>query len=194
MKITEREKIFLLNVARESIRSWVSSNSFRHDPDLKPIISIDRPAVFENMGAFVTLRNDGELRGCIGLFNADYPLYLVVRDMAISAATKDTRFRPVSLYELNNIDIEISVLTPNKQINSIDEFILGQHGIYMIKEGKSGTFLPQVANETGWTKEEFLGHCSQDKMGMRWEDWKSADLYIYEAIVFTEKQFGMNYH
>jgi hypothetical protein len=187
MKITEREKRFLLEVARESIRSWISSTRFRHEPDLQSIISLDRPQVLEDSGAFVTLHKNGELRGCVGHFDAGYPLYLVVRDMAIEAATNDNRFPPVYYAELKDIDIEISVLTPLKKIESPDEIVLGRDGIYMIKEGKSGTFLPQVANETGWTKDEFLGHCSRDKMRMSWEDWKTAELFTYEAIIFSEK-------
>ena len=191
MILTSREKIFLLEIARETIKMWVSGNGFRHEPDLQSIISLNRPFVLENAGAFVTLKKDGNLRGCIGRFDAAYPLYLVVRDMAIESAMNDHRFSPVEFNELNDIDIEISVLTPLKKINSIDEFFIGQHGIYMVKEGKSGTFLPNVATETGWTRDEFLGHCSKDKMGMGWEDWKTANLYVYETIIFSEKGFRL---
>ena len=90
--------------------------------------------------------------------------------------------------ELEYIEIEISVLTPLQKISSIDEFELGKHGIYMKKDGHSGTFLPQVAEETGWSTEEFLGHCARDKAGIGWDGWKEADLYIYEAIIFGEKK------
>ena len=187
MILTNREKIFLLEIARETIKMWLSGNGFRHEPDIQPIISLDRPFVLENAGAFVTLKKNGNLRGCIGKFNAAYPLYLVVRDMSIESAMNDYRFSPVEFNELNDIDIEISVLTPLKKINSIDEFLLGQHGIYMVKEGKTGTFLPNVATETGWSKEEFLGHCSKDKMGMNWDDWKTAELFVYDTVIFSEK-------
>jgi len=88
--------------------------------------------------------------------------------------------------EFDDIEIEISVLTPMKKINSIDEIVLGKHGIYIRKGMSSGTFLPQVAAETGWTKEEFLGHCAKDKTGIGWNGWKDADIFIYEAIVFHE--------
>jgi hypothetical protein len=88
---------------------------------------------------------------------------------------------------VKDLKIEISVLTPMRKIDSIDEFQLGKHGIYIRKGGRSGTFLPQVAQETGWTKEEFLGHCAQDKAGIGWDGWKDADLYVYEALVFGEK-------
>ena len=109
--------------------------------------------------------------------------------MAISAAVNDSRFPAVTLNELDQLEIEISVLTPLKQIKSIDEFVLGKHGIYIKKGYASGTFLPQVANETKWTKEQFLGYCSQEKAGLGWDGWKTAELYTYEAIVFSEEQF-----
>ena len=108
--------------------------------------------------------------------------------MALAAAFEDTRFSPVRLNELNEIEIEISVLTPLKRIHSPDEFELGKQGIYMIKGRNSGTFLPQVAAETNWNKEEFLGHCARDKAGIGWDGWKDADLYTYEALVFSEKE------
>jgi uncharacterized protein (TIGR00296 family) len=88
--------------------------------------------------------------------------------------------------ELASIHIEISVLTPMQKIKDISEIRLGKHGIYVKKGYQSGTFLPQVATETGWTLEEFLGHCSRDKAGLGWTGWKDADIYIYEALIFEE--------
>jgi uncharacterized protein (TIGR00296 family) len=108
--------------------------------------------------------------------------------MAISAATQDYRFSKVQPGEINQLKIEISVLTPLKRIKSADEFILGKHGIYIKKGSSSGTFLPQVATQTGWSKEEFLGHCAQDKAGLGWEGWTTAELYTYEALVFGEEE------
>jgi AmmeMemoRadiSam system protein A len=134
------------------------------------------------------LKIDGDLRGCIGRFDATEPLYKVVQQMAIAASTQDSRFPEVTPAEFKEIDIEISVLTPMRKISSIDEFQLGKHGIYMKKGFSSGTFLPQVATETGWTKEEFLGHCAQDKAHIGWNGWKDAELYVYEAYVFGEKE------
>lgn len=135
-------------------------------------------------GAFVSLHKKGRLRGCIGHFGEDMPLYQVVGHMAKAAAFEDPRFYGVTMEELDDIDIEISVLTPMKRIQSIDEFELGKQGIFMRKGYHTGTFLPQVADEVSWTKEEFLGHCSQDKAGIGWDGWKTAELYTYEAIVF----------
>lgn len=135
-------------------------------------------------GAFVSLHKKGRLRGCIGHFGEDMPLYQVVEHMAKAAAFEDPRFYGVTMEELDDIDIEISVLTPMKRIQSIDEFELGKQGIFIRKGYHTGTFLPQVADEVSWTKEEFLGHCSQDKAGIGWDGWKTAELYTYEAIVF----------
>ena len=139
-------------------------------------------------GAFVTLTENEALRGCIGQFTTTEPLYKVTQNMARASAFQDYRFTPVTGKEMKNIDIEISVLTPLKQINSADEFELGKQGIYMMKGNKGGTFLPQVAEETGWNKEEFLSHCAHDKAGIGWDGWKDAELYTYEAIVFDEKE------
>ena len=110
--------------------------------------------------------------------------------MAASAATQDYRFAPVKLPEMRIIDIEISVLTPMQRIYSLNDLILGKHGIYIKKKMNSGSFLPQVATETGWSKEDFVGHCAQDKMGIGYSGWKDAgtELYTYEALVFGEKK------
>jgi AmmeMemoRadiSam system protein A len=108
--------------------------------------------------------------------------------MAVASASQDYRFSPVEPSEVKNLQIEISVLTPMRKIGSIAEFELGKQGIYIKKGTRSGTFLPQVAQETNWTKEEFLGHCAEDKAGIGWDGWKDAELYVYEAIVFGEPE------
>jgi MEMO1 family protein len=180
-ELKETDKTLLLNFARKSIEYKLNG---KQDAtiDLKQLSAQAKA----NMGAFVTLRINGELRGCIGRFTSNQPLYDVVQQMAIAAATQDTRFSPLTLAELNKVHIEISVLTPMQRIQSIDEIELGRHGIYIKKGFSSGTFLPQVATETHWTKEEFLGHCARDKAGIGWDGWKDAEIYIYEAYVFEE--------
>ena len=135
-------------------------------------------------GAFVTLTKNGRLRGCIGHFGEDTPLHEMVAEMARAAAFDDPRFTALRKEELDGLEVEISVLTPMRRIYSADEFILHRHGIYIRKGYHSGTFLPQVADEVDWTKEEFLGHCSRDKAGLGWDGWRDAELYVYEAIVF----------
>jgi hypothetical protein len=138
-------------------------------------------------GAFVTLKKHGQLRGCIGTFTAEKPLYQITQEMAVASAMRDPRFKPLTPDELSEVTIEISVLSPMRKIASVNEIILGKHGIYIIKGNQSGTFLPQVATDTGWNLEEFLGHCARDKAGLGWDGWKSADIYIFEATIFGEE-------
>lgn len=182
--LTEVDKVKLLKIARSTISVYLVS---KNSPD------IDEKTISSNLlvpaGAFVTLKESGSLRGCIGCFNPDEPLYKVVQSMAIAAATEDYRFSKVQTEEVSKLEIEISVLTPLKKINSIKEIELGKHGIYIKKGGRSGTFLPQVATGTGWNLEEFLGHCAQDKAFIGWDGWKDADINTYEAIIFEEKEF-----
>ena len=175
----------LLQLARTTIEQYVGTDKI--------------PKVDENnfsatlrakCGVFVSLHDKGNLRGCIGTFSPDKPLYQSVISMAIASSTQDSRFLPVSPAEIQNLEIEISVLTPLKKIGSISEIVLGKHGIYIKKGHSSGTFLPQVATETGWTLEEFLGHCSREKAGIGWDGWKNAEIYTYEAIVFSETEIG----
>ena len=179
--ITKEEENKLLKLSRSSIYSFLKGISKTQETDQIGILN-------EKCGVFVTLKKEGQLRGCIGRFNPSAPLSQTLPEMAVAAATKDSRFNPVTLDELDKIDIEISVLTPLKKIESIEEFELGKQGIYIKKGFNSGTFLPQVATETGWSKEEFLGHCSRDKAGIGWDGWKQAELFTYEAIIFGEKE------
>jgi AmmeMemoRadiSam system protein B/AmmeMemoRadiSam system protein A len=147
-------------------------------------------ALLTKAGAFVTLKKAGNLRGCIGHFEADNPLYKIVQQMAIASATKDYRFDKVSPAEMKLIDIEISVLTPMQKISNVNTIRLGTDGIYIKKGSRSGTFLPQVATDTGWSQEEFLGHCARDKAGIGWDGWKDkdAEIFVYQAFVFGEKE------
>lgn len=181
LNITEAEKRALLKLARESIKNHLAKS------EMTPPESGFSGIMNEKYGAFVTLKKEGKLKGCIGRFNPEKNLYQTIEDIAISAATHDRRFEHVTLEELNLIEIEISILTPLEKIDSVKKIKLGKHGIYIKKGQSSGTFLPQVAKETKWNKEEFLGHCSRDKAGIGWEGWRNAELYIYEAIVFSEK-------
>ena len=180
--LSDKDKKDLLSIARETIKQYIEA---------RKVPVIDAAAFSENLktncGAFVTLHKDHALRGCIGRFEPNEPLYKVVQQMAIASSTEDYRFSAVEPKEIDKLDIEISVLTPMRKISSIDEIEMGRHGVYIKKGARGGTFLPQVAKETGWTKEEFLGHCAQDKAGLGWDGWKDADIYIYEALVFGEK-------
>ncbi|MCX5710588.1 MAG: AmmeMemoRadiSam system protein A, partial [Candidatus Omnitrophica bacterium] len=128
------------------------------------------------------------LRGCIGNIIATQPLYLTVRDMALAAAFEDPRFSPVSREELINIGIEISVLSTLKKISSAAEIVLGEHGVLVKNNYTSGVYLPQVATETGWTKEQFMNSLCGDKAGMEPDAWKkgACEIYIFSAEVFKE--------
>ena len=175
------DKIILLQLARNTIQEYITKGN-RID------VKEDSEALQVHCGSFVTLHKDGKLRGCIGQFTANKPIYKLIVDMAIAAATEDHRFLPVKEDEIKDLEIEISILSPMKKINSIDEIQLGIHGIYIIKGMNRGTFLPQVATQTGWNLEQFLGHCSRDKAGIGWEGWKSAEIYTYKATIFSEKE------
>ena len=177
--LSDADKKALKEIAFNSIR-----DSLDGKPIAQPIINSKLLILNSKCGAFVSLHKHGHLRGCIGHFGEDYPLHEIVAEMARAAAFEDPRFMPVTRDELDDLDIEISVLTPMRRIQSLDEFELHRHGIYIRKGYRSGTFLPQVADEVNWTKEEFVGHCSQDKAGLGWDGWRDAELYVYEAIVF----------
>lgn len=177
---------FTLSDDEKKTLKGIAFQSIKDSLDGKPIAqqTIRSSILNSKCGAFISLHKHGRLRGCIGHFGEDYPLHEIVARMARAAAFEDPRFMPVTSDELADIDIEISVLTPMRRIQSIDEFQLHRHGIYIKKGFRSGTFLPQVADEVNWTKEEFLGHCAQDKAGIGWDGWRDAELYVYEAIVF----------
>ena len=177
----QRKKLLLL--ARNSIAAYLKTGKV-------PEVSENDPVLEKEIGAFVTLSEKGELRGCIGNIVGRQPLYLTIRDMAIESATGDSRFSSINLEELKDIDIEISVLTPLERVDSADKIELGKHGVLVKKGGFSGVFLPQVAIETGWSKEEFLSNLCLHKAGLNADAWKdkSTELYIFSAEVFSEKE------
>ncbi|MCM8772339.1 MAG: AmmeMemoRadiSam system protein B [Candidatus Omnitrophica bacterium] len=182
--LTEKQKRLLLKIARETLENYLKGEKL---PELK----IDDPVLTEKRGVFVTLKKKGNLRGCIGYIEPIKPLYLAVREMAIHSATEDPRFNPVSYDELKDIEIEISVLTVPKKVKSADEIVLGRDGVIVKRGFNQGVFLPQVAAETGWTKEEFLSYLCSHKAGLPPDAWKDpkTELYIFQAEVFSEGEF-----
>jgi len=148
------------------------------------------PKLGQHLGAFVTLHKRGQLRGCIGRFLPDEPVWLVVAQMARAAAMEDTRFQPVTESELDDIEIEISVLSPLVKTNDPLSLELGVHGIYIKRGWQSGTFLPQVAIEHNMTKEEFLSSCCAHKAGLAPDAWKDpeTEVHLYTAQIFREKE------
>ena len=146
----------------------------------------DDPALSVSRGAFVTLKEDGELRGCIGSFFADGPLSVTVRSMAVEAASRDSRFHPVRKDELDKIKVEISVLSSLTRPPSVNDIEVGRHGLYIVKGGNSGVLLPQVPVENGWDRKTFLEETCR-KAGLPPDAWKEgADIYVFTAEVFGE--------
>ena len=182
--LTPEEKRILLQAAREEITKNLLGGA-GEKPALPAGGEIHAP-----LGAFVTLHKEGRLRGCIGIFSSAQPLHQTVREMAYSAAFKDPRFAPLTSDELPGIDIEISVLSPLRKIDNIDQIEVGRHGLYIIRGFNRGVLLPQVATEQNWDKITFLEHTCY-KAGLDGDCWRSgAEIYVFTALIFGEKAHG----
>ncbi|HUS46274.1 MAG TPA: AmmeMemoRadiSam system protein A [Phycisphaerae bacterium] len=182
--LTDADRRALLKSARQTLGALLSGKPV-------PRLSGPSPTLAAPGGAFVTLKNQGRLRGCIGTFQSAKPLWETVQQMT-AAATRDPRFlsNPISAGELDKIDVEISVLSPLEKVSDpMKEIQLGRHGISIEGPHGSGCFLPQVAEETGWSKEEFLSMCCSHKAGLAPDAWKQPNVAVYrfEADVFGEK-------
>ncbi|MFC1577243.1 AmmeMemoRadiSam system protein B [Candidatus Omnitrophota bacterium] len=177
---TQRER--LLKIARESITSYVRDGKKKEFSESDPVLN-------EEMGAFVTLHKNGQLRGCIGNMVGRGPLYQTVANMAIEAATGDPRFPRLSPGEIDDIDIEVSALSPLKKVKSAKEIQIPGHGVIVKRGFRSGVYLPQVATETGWSKEQFLTSLCGSKAGIDPEAWKDpqTEMLVFSAEVFGEK-------
>ncbi|OQX86563.1 MAG: AMMECR1 domain-containing protein [Candidatus Omnitrophica bacterium 4484_70.2] len=181
---TPQEKKFLLNIARESIKNYFKEG---RPLDIK---EVPFASLKEKRAVFVTLNKHHSLRGCIGRIVADLPLYKAVSLMAIEAAFRDPRFPPLREEELQEITIEISVLTPFKRITDVNQIRVGEHGLFIRKGFYSGLLLPQVATEYRWDKFTFLDHTCM-KAGLSPGCWKNSDtqIFIFSATVFSEEDF-----
>jgi len=183
--MNDKQKQTLLTVARDTVEAVITGG-----PTPKP--QSDDPELNAHCGCFVTLKNKGRLRGCIGQFISEGPLIELVGQMAKASATGDPRFfaDPIKPIELKNLDIEISVLSPLQRTNEPLSLRLGIDGIYIKKGRASGCFLPQVATETGWSKEEFLSYCCAHKAGLAADAWRDLDTEVY---LFTAEVFGSEF-
>ncbi len=181
--MNDAQKRTLLKIARDTVETVITAGG----PIQKP--ESDDPELNAHCGCFVTLKNQGQLRGCIGQFTSEGPLIELVVEMARASATGDPRFfaEPITTDELEQLDIEISVLSPLERTNEPLGLRLGIDGIYIKKGGVSGCFLPQVATETGWSKEEFLSYCCAHKAGLSPDAWKDMETEVY---LFTADVFG----
>jgi hypothetical protein len=180
--LSPAEKKELLKIARNSIEAFVRTGQAA---DIKPVDA----RLNEVEGAFVTITIHGALRGCIGNIIGQEPLYETVRDMAVAAASQDPRFSPLTVAELKDIKVDVSVLSKPRRVKDASEIQLGKHGVIVNAGGHQGVFLPQVADETGWSKEEFLSQLCSQKAGLPPDAWKNPDtaLYVFTADVFSEK-------
>lgn len=178
--LSKKEREILLDYAKKNI-SW------------KLGIIADEPQVElvgEHCGAFVTLRKDGNLRGCIGNLVSDRPLSETIRDMAIAAAFRDPRFIPLSVEELDRITIEISILSPLEIVENPLKIKPGRDGLYVKNGFYSGLLLPQVATEQDWDRETFINQ-TFIKAGLTPEylEDENTEMYSFTAEVFSEENF-----
>lgn len=174
---TRRE---LLRIAREAIAAAVQGRLYRSEA---AFVEAEQPA-----GAFVSVHHRGELRGCIGQIEARQSLAAAVAQCAASAATRDPRFRPLTMHELQeDTEIEISVLTPMQRIGSPEEIEVGRDGLLIEQGPRTGLLLPQVATEWGWDRDTFLAQTCR-KAGLPLDAWKhGAEIYKFQADVFSER-------
>jgi AmmeMemoRadiSam system protein A len=179
--MNDTQKQTLLKIARDTVEAVITSGAV-------PKPESGDPELNAHCGCFVTLKNQGQLRGCIGQFTSEKPLVELVVEMAKASATSDPRFfaDPVTADELEQLDVEISVLSPLERTDEPLSLRLGVDGIYIKKGCVSGCFLPQVATETGWSKEEFFSYCCAHKAGLPADAWKdpSTEVYLFTAEVF----------
>lgn len=182
----EAQRQTLLKIARQTVKATVAGTPL-------PALSSDDPALTACCGCFVTLKTRGRLRGCIGQFTSDRPLVELVVEMAEASASKDPRFfdHPLSVRDMPNLEIEISVLSPLARTDNPLSLRLGVDGIYIRRGYAAGCFLPQVATESGWSKEEFLSYCCSHKAGLPADAWKDPKTEVY---LFTAEVFGTPSH
>ncbi|MFC1477907.1 AmmeMemoRadiSam system protein B [Candidatus Margulisiibacteriota bacterium] len=184
----ERGKTEMLNESEQKVLLELARNTIKNELGEKPLPSTDTDSLRlgEVNGVFVTLKKNGQLRGCIGNIIGVYPLIEGVQKMALSAAFSDPRFPPLREDEYKDIHIEISVLTPPRRIQSVDEIEVGRHGIILKKGFNQGVLLPQVPVEWNWDLDEYLVGISR-KSGLPPDGWKGAELFVFEAQVFGEE-------
>jgi AmmeMemoRadiSam system protein A len=192
----DRCKHFLLDVAKQTVEAVVKGTPVPHTGSEMPhtadkeraLVPKNEPDLMAHCGCFVTLKNKDRLRGCIGQFTSEQPLIFLVADMAKASCRSDPRFLtdPITISELDDLHVEISVLSPLHKTDDPLSLRLGIDGIYIQQGRASGCLLPQVATETGWSKEEFLSYCCAHKAGLPAQAWQNADtdVYLFSAEVF----------
>jgi AmmeMemoRadiSam system protein B/AmmeMemoRadiSam system protein A len=177
--LSDSQRELLLSFARQTIRQFLATETTPLGRDFDP-------ALEQRRGAFVTLKIDGDLRGCIGHMRDDSPLCWVVGNCAWQAAFNDPRFSPVTLDEMGDIEIEVSVLTPPRLVEGYGDILVGRDGVLIEKNGRTAVFLPSVAVEQGWDRDEMLDRLCV-KAGLREDSWRNgARFYTFQATRFSE--------
>jgi AmmeMemoRadiSam system protein B/AmmeMemoRadiSam system protein A len=178
--LTRGQEQTLLSLARSTLETYLEDRSIPHRALSDPVLS-------RRSGAFVTLRQGDELRGCVGRTRADMPLSEAVQQMAIQAATEDPRFPALTQDALDDVTIEVSVLSPMRRVTDLTQIEVGRHGLMIFKEGHQGLLLPQVPVEQGWDRETYL-HNLCLKAGLSAGCWRDgASIYAFSAVVFAEE-------
>jgi AmmeMemoRadiSam system protein A len=172
---TEQEKKELLALAQNTITGYVTNGKV-------PEMEIKNPKFKTDGAVFVTIKEKGSLRGCIGHIQAVMPLYQSIIKNAVAACSSDPRFPPIKKEELKDIEIEISILSPFVSLRDVRNIQVGKHGLYIMKGMQSGILLPQVATELGWDRDAFLENVCM-KAGLPKYAWKDAELYSFTAEI-----------
>ena len=171
MELTDKEKDTLLDIAKKAIVAKISNEAMSE-------LKVDSENLKSKRGAFVTLKKNGNLRGCIGYIKPVKALGETVQEMAVAAAFHDPRFPSLMPDEVRDLTFEVSVLSPLKRIKDINEIEVGKHGLYIVRGYNSGLLLPQVAAEYKWNRESFLNETCY-KAGLPAQAWMDAETEIY---------------
>lgn len=181
LQLSESHQLYLLKLSRQTLQEYLQHGN-------KPHVAPDQEELLEKRGAFVTLRSQGHLRGCIGYAIPILPLYKAVIDCSVAAATEDPRFSPLQLNEVAETKIGISVLSPLRLVTDILTIEVGTHGLVISHRGRRGLLLPQVPMDCGWDRERFL-HETCRKAGLPFDEWKKgARIECFSTFFFEEAQ------
>ncbi len=183
MPLSDEDKKAILHLARSSIECAVKGEQL-------PSTDLPKQHLHAPCGAFVTVRVNGELRGCYGYVNAYYPLARTVQEVGVKSALEDPRFDPIAPDELSSMEVEVSVLEPPTKVENVEEIEVGIHGLIMETRTHRGLLLPSVPTEYGWDREQFLRHTAQ-KAGLPPDAWKNKNVLIskFTAEKFSESDF-----
>ena len=182
--LSPEERDFLLSLAKDTIGASLRGGD-------APAVSAEMSRLKQKRGVFVTLKKRGRLRGCIGYVEALKPLAESVREMALEAAFRDPRFAPLRPEEFREVSVEISVLSPLREIQDVEEIEVGRHGLYIVRGFHAGLLLPQVATEYRWDRRTFLEETC-GKAGLPPGAWreKGTRIFVFSADIFGEGNRG----